>query len=229
MPERMHRLTPAEEADYIKRLQIMKAKGMDIEIPERWLERARCLDITILGLETEVFDLPSGLAAYQIYVRLVALRRFTLLDCEITTDWDDQIVLDGKSDDQRNCYWFGRQRYEPEQVLNPRLTCLRFHHRDQMVEGMILASGLKPIPVAYSQGMKVPFRLTFLDQSENPISHDGKLCVYRSTQRKKGVIRRTSGLRDGEYVPAWRPARIPVPQPDGKPEDDDHGKPDSSK
>jgi hypothetical protein len=180
-------------------------------------------------LETEVFDLPNGLAGYQIYVRLVARRRVTLLDCEITTDWDDQIVLDGKSDDQRNCYWFFRQRYEPEQVLNPRLTCLRFHHRDQMVEGTILASGLKPIPEAYGQGMKVPFRLTFLDQSENPIWQDGELCVYRSTQRKKEVVRRTSGLRDGEYVPAWTPARIPVPQPDRKPEDDEHAKPDSSK
>ncbi len=228
MPIRRPRLSRAEEAGYIKRLQTMQAEGMDIDIPEQWLERARCLDIIIFGGLTEVFDLPSGLAGYQIYVRLVARRPVTVLDCQITTDLDDQIVPDGQSDDRRNCYWFGRQRYELEQVLNPRLTCLRFHHRDQMVEGMILASGLKCIPEEYRDGMRVPFTLVFLDQSDNPISQDGELCVYHSTRRKKEVVHRTGTLWDGECAPAWKPPMIPVPEPDRTPGDDGHAKRDSS-
>jgi hypothetical protein len=207
----------------------MQAKGMDIEIPEQLLQRARCLDIIILGGLTEVFDLASGLAGYKIYVRLVARRPVTLLDCQITTDLDDNIVLDGQADDRRKCYWFGRQSYELEQVLNPRLTCLRFHRRDQMVEGMILASGLERIPENYRSGMRVPFTLVFLDQSDNPISQDGELCVYRSTRRKKEVVHPAGTLWDGEYVPAWKPPMIPVPQPDRTPGDDGHAKRDSSR
>ena len=49
------------------------------------------------------------------------------------------------------------------EVLNDRFP-LKFHRRGHLIEGVILATGLKPIPKEYVHGMTVPFKLTFWDQ-----------------------------------------------------------------
>ena len=56
----------------------------------------------------------------------------------------------------------GSLEYPRSQVLNDRIeNSLRFHYRGQMIEGMILASGLKRIPEAYRTGAIAPFQITF--------------------------------------------------------------------
>jgi hypothetical protein len=70
-----------------------------------------------------------------------------------------------------------------------------------VVEGVLLATGLKPIPEKYSQGMLVPFRLIFWDQFWNEISVDAKLSVDRSTTPRPKLPRPKSSLRDPERIP----------------------------
>ncbi len=185
-----------EEAEYLTCLQQMEAEGIAVVIPERWLEKTRSLDIFIAGRPaTVIFDLPGGSAAFAIWVRLVARRRVTILDCAMTTAWDDQIVLEGFFDERTSHCWLGRRDYPRSQVLNPRImNSLKFHGYDDMVEGVILFTGLKPMPVEFYHGMAVPFTLIFLDQNENEIRQEADLFVDRTWRREQKVARQISSL-----------------------------------
>jgi hypothetical protein len=196
MPVRTRQLSRREEAEQLICLQQMQAEGIAVEIPEPWLEQARSLDIFIAGRPaTVIFDLPGGGAAFAIWVRLVARRRVTILDCAMTTAWDDQIVLEGFFDERTSHCWLGRRDYPRSQVLNPRImNSLKFHGHDDMVEGVILFTGLKPMPVELCHGMVVPFTLILLDQNENEIRQESVLFVDRTWQREQKVARQNSSL-----------------------------------
>ena len=97
-----------------------------------------------------------------------------------------------------------------------------------MVEGVILATGLKPIPKEYAQGMTVPFQLTVCDQFRNEISVESKLSVDRSTTPRPKLVRSQSSLRESGKIPETRepfgtePGRTrgPVRAPTRKPKDE---------
>ena len=93
MPTRKLRLNRAEQARYLIALRQLQAAGLDFEIPEELLENSRAVDITVAGgPASSVFDSSRG-TFYAIWVRLVAERPDTLMDCRMSTDWDDHIVL----------------------------------------------------------------------------------------------------------------------------------------
>jgi len=73
-----------------------------------------------------------------------------------------------------------------------------------LIEGMILATGLKPIPKEYVQGMTVPFQLTVCDQFGNEISLESKLSVDRSTTPRPKLVRSQSTLRESDKIPETR-------------------------
>jgi len=190
------RLTRAETLAHLTRAKKMRADGVDIQIRQDWLEGARPLDITIRGgFEAMVYDLPGGGAAYAIWVLLVARRRVTLMDCKLLTNWDSEIGLVGFFDDREPLWWLGNRDFPRRQVLNPRImNSLKFHGYDYTVEGVVLLTGLKPMPEAFYHGMLVPFTVVFLDQNENAIRKDGELFVDRTWRRKNAAGGRDSGL-----------------------------------
>ncbi len=195
MPIMRRNLTRADRAEHLARAKRMRADGVDIQIRTEWLESSRPLDIVVAGPPASlVCDLPSARVGYVILVRLVARWRVSLLDCQITTEYDDQIVLESFDERTPLCR-FGWLEYPRNQVLNQRLErSLRFHGRNQMVEGVILASGLKPVPELYHHNTFLPFELTFWDQSENEIRHESTLFVDRTCRPKRTVVRPKSSL-----------------------------------
>jgi hypothetical protein len=57
------------------------------------------LEILVAGSpESSVVSLPSGVAGNTIWLRFIAMRRVTLVDCEITVKWDDRITLSSHSE-----------------------------------------------------------------------------------------------------------------------------------
>jgi hypothetical protein len=113
----------------------------------------------------------------------------------MTTAWDDQIVLEGFFDERTSHCWLGRRDYPRSQVLNQRImNSLKFHGHDDMVEGVILFTGLKPMPVEFYHGMAVRFTLIFLDQNENEIRQEADLFVGRTWRREQKVARQNSSL-----------------------------------
>jgi hypothetical protein len=55
-----------------------------------------------------------------------------------------------------------------------------------MIEGVILATGLEPIPKEYVQAMTVPVKLTFEDQFGNEISAE-KDCPWIARRNRAAI------------------------------------------
>jgi hypothetical protein len=193
MPSRKLRLNRAEQARYLIALRQLQAAGVDVGIPEELLENSRAVDITVAGgPASSVFD-SSGGTFYATWVRLVAERPSTLLDCRMSTDWDKHIVL-RSFDEERPVCKLGPLDYSRTEVLNHRIeNGLRFDRRGDWFEGMILANGLRPIPEKYRDGAIVPFQLTFEDVFGEKISETAKLSVVR-TEKQRPAEQRGTGL-----------------------------------
>ena len=87
-------------------------------------------------------------------------------------------------------WWLGHRDFPRSQVLNQRImNSLKFHGADDTVEGVILFTGLKPMPLEFYQGMAVPFTLIFLDQNENEIRQGADLSVDRTWEPERKVAR----------------------------------------
>jgi hypothetical protein len=86
-----------------------------------------------------------------------------------------------------------------------------------MVEGVILATGSKPVPEAYC-GTVVPLDLTFADQFGSEISVRAELFADRSVRPKKAGGRQGTGLygpsaaRESRSVVATAGSRTPGEQ-----------------
>src|ERR1700687_4974405 len=202
MPIQKARLSRSEEAEDRRCLREMYHEGVDIS--EDSLDCAPALDISVIGgLETLIFNLPSGLAGYAITVRFVARTSgLILMEPEITTQHDRQIVLECFSLGGPVCT-LGQCKYLAAEVLNDRFP-LKFHRRGHLIEGVILATGLEPIPKEYVQGMTVPFTLNFWDQFGNEIGVESKLSVDRSTTPRPRLGRSQSSLYDSGEIPEMR-------------------------
>ena len=202
MPILKARLNRSEEAEDQRCLREMYHEGVDIS--DDSLDRAPALDISVIGgLETLIFNLPSGLAGYAITVRFVARTSgLILMEPEITTQHDRQIVLECFSLGGPVCT-LGQCKYLAAEVLNDRFP-LKFHRRGHLIEGVILATGLEPIPKEYVHGMAVPLKVTFWDQFGSEINVESKLSVDRSTTPRPRLVRSQSSLRDSGKVPETR-------------------------
>jgi hypothetical protein len=207
MPITKSRLSKTEQGKYLACLKELRAGRCDVEIPLQWLEESRALDIVIrCDGSTAVVECPRGGVFYAVYTRLVARQSYViLLDCSCETEWDEQIALQSFQQTE-SIYRLGCLQYPSREVLNDRIeNSLRFSHRGQMVEGVILFAGLKPIPEHYCLGASVPFKLTFLDQFENEIEIKSELFVNRETKRKTRDARPSSGLHEtGERLSVRR-------------------------
>jgi hypothetical protein len=138
--------------------------------------------------------LVQGKREEAILVRLLALRSgLTLMDWDIATKWDDQIVAES-FDSRSPIYKLGPQEYRQCEVLNQKIEGNLRLRRGQIVEGWILANGLRPIPAEYHDCSTAPFEVRFLDQFRCQHRAQGTFSVLRKAQRDKSTKRKGSGL-----------------------------------
>ena len=190
-----------EKSAHWKRATAMLAAGIEMKIPPEWLECAPVIIRTGDENSAEVFDPRKGVsAAYAIAVQLVARQRITLMDCRITTDWDDEILLANPTESNQ-LYLFGGREFPKREVLNHRLEDPLPLGRGQVVEGTILASGLRPIPDYYDHGSRLSCILAFIDSDENEISQKVPLYANRAWKCKHPGSRRGAGLYAGPIPP----------------------------
>ena len=200
--------------------QELHLAGLDVDIPEEWLQGSRPLDVTVARSPASVaFDLPNAGVGYAICLRLVALQSPLILPhYQITTVWDDEISLLNFDERSPICK-LGSLTYSRNEVLNQGVcNSLRFHYRGQVIEGTILAMGLRPIPAAYRTGARIPFQLTFADSLGHQIDVEAELYVERMAKKKNAAVRRGAGLyeprqpRETCAVLAGNDLRLPLRQ-----------------
>jgi hypothetical protein len=234
MPIRKTRLTHAERRKYFNAARKLREAGVETEIGENLLFSPRPIDVylaTAGGLGSVVSQSSNGAVHYAIWLRLVARHACRLLGFQLTTRWDHDILINSYAD--RALCKLGRLDFPQADVLNQRIEeSLQFHHRGEMVEGVILATGIWPIPQAFGQGMRMPFELRFEDQFENEIVGAGDLSVDRTARSKELGARCGTGLYGpsaasrrptaGEGVGAARQQRAFSRHPGGKEKEPRH-------
>ncbi len=194
------RLTSHEISTHLARAKAMRAAGVEIEIPEEWLDH-QALIIRASDTQTNlVFDSPAGCAAYAMWVQLVARESTTLLDCQITSQLDNEIVLASFPGQDQFCK-LGPMEFPKRQLLNSRLENGLSIRRGQVIEGTILGWGRQPIPAACWDGIQVPCTLAFRDQYGEEISHQTAVCCDRTWKTKKVVRPSDGGLYGGSPQP----------------------------
>jgi hypothetical protein len=197
MPVRKLRLSRAEAATDLVYLKQLQAEGINVETPEERQEVRRDLDIDVgAPWENSVSEVRNGgIGYYAIYARMIAKRSGLILpESEISTAYDADIHIESVAGEDP-LYDFGGQLFPRSQILNPRiLSSLRFQARGDVVEGWLLASGLRPIPDVYRNFAVVPFQLSFRNQFGDEFRAQGTLCVLRKSQRDNTDVRRGSGL-----------------------------------
>ena len=201
MPFRQSRLSREKQVTYLHCLEQLQAEGRDVEIPEEWRETAERRDVEImLSSESIVFEPARGGIYYAALARITALRSgLTLVHCEISTSWDDQIVAE--TFDERNLiYKFGRQEYRAKEVLNQKIEHNLFLRRGQIAEGWILASGLRPIPAEYGDHSTARFELRLCDQFETEYAAEGTLSVLRKLRQQHTRVGRGTGLYEPDAI-----------------------------
>jgi hypothetical protein len=175
----------------------LRAAGLIAETRLEWKGNSRPLDIRVAPPpDSVVCVLANGIAYYAIFVRL-SRSAITLQDCQITSCLDDQIVL-ASFDGQERVVDFGGHLYQRSDILN---RCLESGVRvgcGQVVEGWILALGLRPIPTDYRDFFILSCELTFWDLLGREFHADVSLSVLRAPQQPKPCVSRGSGL----YGPA---------------------------
>jgi hypothetical protein len=195
MSVRDPRLSRTQQAKYLPCLQQMQSEGIDVEIPEDWEQASRALDIELAPpSESIVFEGPTRGIYYAVWIRLLALRSgLTLVGWDITTSWDDQIVPESFNS-VGPIYNLGRQEYRRCEVLNQKIESTLSLRRGQIVEGWILANGLRPIPPQFDDHSTAAFEVRFLDQFNYEHPAQGTLSVSRRSPRDSVNRPRGTGL-----------------------------------
>lgn len=195
MPIHKTRLSRAEEAAHLNRLQQLQAEGLDVEIPEQWQLDSRGLEIVLAGLgEGTVFESPTGGVCYAVLARLLALRSGLIVEgWGLATAYDDQIVPES-FDGRDLIFRLGGQEYRPCEVLNSRIEKGLVLSRGQIAEGWLLATGIAPIPAQYSDFAAVPFQLRVWDQFGREYSAKDTLSALRRTKRGDTAVPKGTGL-----------------------------------
>jgi hypothetical protein len=205
MPIKKTRLNRKERASFLLRAQELEAAGIMCEIPNEMRENSHDLDIFVAEPPGNILcELPSGVTAYAIWVRLTALRNNLMLDdCQIVSEWDTESIT--LCPDQKGLYVVDQAvRFTQGEALNPKIeNGLHFRNRGDVAHGWVVASGLKPIPDKYRDRMKTKLVITFTDQFGHPYSAQGEALLQRSCISKNSSPRvRTSlghiGHRENE-------------------------------
>jgi hypothetical protein len=202
MPVKRTRLVRAQQATYLSRAKELQAAGLDCEIPDEWQENSSSLDIIVAPPEYNMLcELPTGVTAYAILMRLVALRSNLILEnFGIASEWDSEsITLCGNA---RGLYRVGAAfEFTEDEALNYLIEDgLHFRRRGDVAEGWLLASGHRPIPEKYRDRVTTELRITFTDQFGHDHSGQAKATLERSACLRNSDFRVRKSQRVFEVV-----------------------------
>jgi hypothetical protein len=224
MPIKKARLSRKEQARHLVRVQELQAMGLDCEIPNELQDKNfHDLDIFVAPFEGNILcELSLGVTAYAIWVKLIALRSNVRLEnCRIVSLWESESIVLCQS--QRGLYRVGSAcLFTEAEVLNQRIeNGLRFHHRGDVAEGWLVASGHTPIPDKFRDWMITKLSVTFTDQFGHDYTALAEAALQRSAGLKASVsrVRKSPGLFEIEHPrnEIWAP-EVPTSTPSRQPE-----------
>jgi hypothetical protein len=206
VPTRKARLSKQEMVKYLACARDLREAGLIAQTPPEWKGNSGPLQIQVAPPPYSVVCvLANGIAYYAIWVRLLSRSAVTLQDCQICALWDDQIIL-ASFDGQKQLVDFGGQLYQQKDILNRRLESGLRVGCSQVVEGWILALGLRPIATDYRTFFTLCGELTFWDLLGREFQADINFSALRAPQQPKPC----ESHGDGLYGPDNQPPELSV-------------------
>jgi hypothetical protein len=192
MPTRKIRLSTNEKMKYLASARELRDAGLISEIHSEWRGNRCPLEIQVAQPPDNIACvLAHGQVCYAMFLRLLARSAVTLQDCQILPPWDDEVILES-FDRRERVIDFGGHLYQRSDVLNWRLEAgLRVGCGD-VVEGWILALGLRRIPAEYSDFFIVQCEVIVWDPNGREFRANANLSVLRTPRR---VSQSTRGSR----------------------------------
>ncbi len=222
MPVKRAQLNRQQKAKYMALVQDLQAVQLICAIPGEREDEEKVHELDIFAAPPEgniLCELSSGVTAYAIWVRLIALGSNLMLEnCEIVSDWDSESIVLWQS--QRGLYRVESAiNLTDAEVLNHRIESgLRFHHRGDVEEGWLVASGLKSIPERYGDQTVTNLRVTFTDQFGRDHSTHTQALLQRPAPLKNSLSRVRNSLfeTEGSEMKVWPevPGITPRRQPE---------------
>ncbi|MGA8153811.1 MAG: hypothetical protein WB952_22870 [Terriglobales bacterium] len=191
MQIRKPRFTREKEDKVVACLRQLRREGLDVDIPEESEESA--LKIIVAGTgENTVLETARGAIIYAVPMRLIAFRSVTLMDCDLSTVYDKQIVLE-PFDHQNPVYKAVGLEYQQREVLNEKIENLSLS-RGEILEGWLVGTGCQRVPAKYGH-LAAPFEVVFFDSFGEEFRAEGKLSVARMPRIR--IVRKKGSLYEG--------------------------------
>jgi len=217
MPYRRARLTRAETLSHFESLSELERAGIEIGMGEGLDEQLQSLDIFVpRGPTATVFGTSRGATVYEVWLSMVARRPTELRYLDMCTDFDDEIVLENR--DIGGEFWhLGGKVYPERTLLNPLFSDdLRFSRPGKQFEGILLATGLAPIPAEFCHGQSVPLKLHFTESDGFRFTVEAELYVDHTARPQASARRpheRLFGPEGGSngpqaYIPSLDDLRV---------------------
>jgi hypothetical protein len=186
MPRIKWQLTRAEQNRHRAHSQWLASGGAAIEISEPPMCQTSALRISQYGPEFNdiVVNLYPGKVVVIVGLRLVATRAdIKICDCYYTPPWEGPELFLSNVSDERATYQIARGlEFSRDEVLNHRIEAGMSLRRGTPVEGVLIGTGLAPLPDIYRDRMPVNVGLTFFDQFDNEFPFKTELHVNRQVR-----------------------------------------------
>jgi hypothetical protein len=215
MPRTRWALTRPEREEYVARAKWLAAAGAAIEIPEPTLSHTSGLRISQYGPEFNdiVVNLHPGKVVVIVGLRLVATRgNIMICDCYYTPPWEGPELFLSNVSDERSIYQIARGlEFSRDEILNHRIEAGMSLRRGVPVEGVLIGTGLAPLPDIYCDRMPVSVGLTFIDQFDNEFPFKTDLRITRRVGSVSGPAKPSHkrGLFDLEKFNTENKERVP--------------------
>jgi len=224
MPRLRWTLTHREQAEYKRILERLRAAGADVDLSTLEATDKPWLSLKCCPEGSSVRTMPAA-CVFVIYIRIVALApKVVLQDFDVSSpDWPLNAYMLGDPSVRRSSDQFylllDRTKMYRDEVLNHRIDAEGILRRGDVLEGVLLAQSLNPVPARYTKGSLMRLCLTVMNQFDEfqkftveiPVEHI-PAPVYPQTTCH-------GNLYDvgKESVGCWSPGDVPNAVPDGMP------------
>jgi hypothetical protein len=199
------RLTRSEQLEHRQLIEMLRAGGADLDLPAGMPSSPPWLIVehsplsgraNVVGMDT----------IFSLWVRIVVKASRMIIEAEVSApEWDEDVFL---VDEPRRVSCSHSPRYVfadgssfgLDQVLNHRLDGHETLCRGDVLEGLILAQGLSPLPPNYPEGSRVKIELSLRNQFGDWHQSNVAVPVRRPQARVRPMTpaHRGSGLYDVE-------------------------------
>jgi len=207
MPRVRWTLTDRERAEYVRMAERLRTAGADLDPSALGTTESPWSSLKCVRPATSVRAMPGG-CVFVIHLRIVALApKVMLQDFQVTSPdgaLNPYVLTDPSVNRSSNQFYLlaDRTKFHREEVLNHRVDQEGILRRGDVLEGVLLADSVGPVPAQYQNGSRMRVCLSISNQFDEIQEVTIDLLVERVPTRIQPRTVRHVGLFEGADEPA---------------------------